>query len=353
MSVATATFVYRHRKTIGGAALGFFALIVIMASGGLFIKESPGGVGNIGDFSGVADVPPEVMRWEPTIRQYAKEFGVEQYVPVMLAMMAQESGGVGNDPMQSSEGAFNTKYCKEMNCIQDPIYSIWAGVQEFKDVLTRSGGDIPLGLQSYNFGPGFIDYAKGKGGYSVDNALEFSRDKAHLNPGGCKDPNNFRTKVGACYGDYLYAQKIMKRIKQTDPSTGGIAKGSALGDEVFGKIMQEALKYNGWPYLWAGNHPSKGFDCSGITSYVYKVAANITLPRTAQEQYDRTSRISESELKPGDLIFFHTAAYNYVTHVGIYTGGNQMYDSNNSGIGYHDFQNSYWKPKIVGYGRVR
>ncbi|MDR5022746.1 peptidase M23, partial [Bacillus thuringiensis] len=52
------------------------------------------------------------------------------------------------------------------------------------------------------FGEGFISYALAKGGYSEETAIEFSRSKNHLNPDGCKDPNNFRTKVNACYGDY-------------------------------------------------------------------------------------------------------------------------------------------------------
>ena len=60
----------------------------------------------------VMNVSPDVLKWEPTIRKYAKEFGVEPFVALMLAQMMQESGGRGSDPMQSSEGAFNTKYCK-------------------------------------------------------------------------------------------------------------------------------------------------------------------------------------------------------------------------------------------------
>ncbi|MGG4545416.1 hypothetical protein ABEV10_20375 [Bacillus velezensis] len=53
------------------------------------------------------------------------------------------------------------------------------------------------------FGEGFISYALAKGGYSEETAIEFSRSKNHLNPGGCSDPNNFRTKVNACYGDFV------------------------------------------------------------------------------------------------------------------------------------------------------
>lgn len=105
----------------------------------------------------VMNVSPEVLKWEPTIRKHAKAFGVEPFVALMLAQMMQESGGRGSDPMQSSEGAFNTKYCKSPNCITDPDYSIWAGVQEFKHAIERAGvtspGDmdhIKTALQAYN-----------------------------------------------------------------------------------------------------------------------------------------------------------------------------------------------------------
>ncbi|PED84671.1 lytic transglycosylase, partial [Bacillus cereus] len=100
-----------------------------------------------------------------------------------------------------------------VGCIKDPNISIEAGVQEFKDVLAKANGDIALALQSYNFGSGFISYALAKGGYSEETAIAFSREHARENPAGCSDPNNFRTKVGACYGDYTYVSKILKYYK--------------------------------------------------------------------------------------------------------------------------------------------
>ncbi|MBL1639453.1 lytic transglycosylase, partial [Klebsiella pneumoniae] len=100
-----------------------------------------------------------------------------------------------------------------IGCIKDPNISIEAGVQEFKDVLAKANGDIALALQSYNYGPGFISYALAKGGYSEETAIAFSREHAGENPAGCSDPNNFRTKVGACYGDYTYVSKVLKYYK--------------------------------------------------------------------------------------------------------------------------------------------
>ncbi|EOO05026.1 hypothetical protein IAW_05845 [Bacillus cereus str. Schrouff] len=102
-----------------------------------------------------------------------------------------------------SSSCIGVKGNARVGCIKDPNISIEAGVREFKDVLGKANGDIALALQSYNFGEGFISYALAKGGYSEETAIEFSRSKNHLNPDGCKDPNNFRTKVNACYGDYV------------------------------------------------------------------------------------------------------------------------------------------------------
>ncbi len=95
--------------------------------------------------------------------------------------MMQESGGRGLDPMQCSEGSFNTKYPKQPNGITDPEYSISCGVQEIKSCLERAGvknpldmENIKLALQSYNYGNGYLEWAKARGGYTLANAAEFS-----------------------------------------------------------------------------------------------------------------------------------------------------------------------------------
>lgn len=160
---------------------------------------------------GTANVSAEVLKWEPTVRKYAQQFEVEPYVPLMLALMQQESGGRGNDPMQASEGAFNTRYPNGPNGIQDPDYSIWCGVQEFKAAIQRAGvahpGDmdrIKTALQSYNFGPGFFDYVQEKGGkYTKELAISFSQMMYQKLKGTgmyrCVRPE--MVPLAACYGD--------------------------------------------------------------------------------------------------------------------------------------------------------
>ena len=97
--------------------------------------------------------------------------------------MMQESGGLGLDPMQSSEGAFNTRFPRQPNGITDPAYSIECGVQEIKACLVSAEVETPvdmerikLALQGYNYGNGYIPWAKEKdGGYTPANANRIFR----------------------------------------------------------------------------------------------------------------------------------------------------------------------------------
>lgn len=74
-------------------------------------------------------------------------------------------------------------------------------------------------------------------------------------------------------------------------------------DEMVQIVMNEALKYEGFPYVFGGDNPNTSFDCSGLTQWSYR-KAGINLPRTAQQQYNVTEHIPLSEAKPGDLVFF-------------------------------------------------
>jgi len=85
-------------------------------------------------------------------------------------------------------------------------------------------------------------------------------------------------------------------------------------------VVALASRYLGVPYVYGGSSP-RGFDCSGLTQYVYGLLG-ISLPRTAQAQYNATTHISRSSARPGDLVFFFSGGG--VSHVGIYIGGNMM-----------------------------
>lgn len=119
-------------------------------------------------------------------KKYAKQYGISEYVELIKAVMMQEGGGKSLDPMQAAEGSFNTRYPHKPNGIQDPEYSIKCGVRELKAALISAGVENPidmerikLALQGYNFGNGYISWAKTNyGGYSHANAVEFSTQQA-------------------------------------------------------------------------------------------------------------------------------------------------------------------------------
>ncbi len=99
--------------------------------------------------------------------------------------------------------------------------------------------------------------------------------------------------------------------------------GSAKGTSV----LAVAARYIGVPYVYGGTSPI-GWDCSGATGYIYR-QIGVSLPRTANEQMLSSTRVSRSEAKPGDLVFFTSGGRAY--HVGIYAGNNMMYDAQRTG----------------------
>jgi len=101
------------------------------------------------------------------------------------------------------------------------------------------------------------------------------------------------------------------------------SSGSARGSS----IIAIAARYVGVPYVYGGTTPAH-WDCSGATSYIYR-QVGINIPRTANEQLLASGRVSRSEAKPGDLVFFLSGGRAY--HVGIYAGGNMMYDAGRTG----------------------
>ncbi len=110
-------------------------------------------------------------------------------------------------------------------------------------------------------------------------------------------------------------------------------------------VLAIAARYVGIPYRYGGTTPA-GFDCSGFTQYVYK-QIGVSLPRTAQSQMNAATRISRSQAKPGDLVF--VVGGGTTGHVGIYAGGNMMYDSPRSGKSLS--KRSIWTSSVV-FGRV-
>ena len=131
--------------------------------------------------------------------------------------------------------------------------------------------------------------------------------------------------------------------------------GEALTDEKFRKMITEAEKYLGYPYVWGGSSPSTSFDCSGFVSWVINHCGNgwNVGRQTANGLMGKCDIFPKSEAKPGDLIFFQKT-YNTsgASHVGIYVGNGMMIHCGNP-ISYASIETSYWRQHYYCMGRIR
>lgn len=131
--------------------------------------------------------------------------------------------------------------------------------------------------------------------------------------------------------------------------------GEALTDEKFRKMITEAEKYLGYPYVWGGSSPSTSFDCSGFVSWVINHCGNgwNVGRQTANGLMGKCDIIQKSEAKPGDLIFFQKT-YNTsgASHVGIYVGNGMMIHCGNP-ISYASIETNYWRQHYYCMGRIR
>lgn len=318
----------------------FGALFVLLFFVAVIFSDEENGGSNI-NYDGVS-VSAEVLAYKPIVEKYAKEYGISEYVNYLLAIMQVESGGTLQDVMQSSESIglpANTLSSEE---------SIKQGCKYFAALLKTAKSkacDINTVIQSYNYGGGFIDYVAGQGKkYSFQLAENFANEKSggskvkYDNPIAVKENGGWKYS----YGNMFYVLLVSEYITS-----------EKFDDSTVQAIMNEALKYEGWKYVYGGYNPTTSFDCSGLIQWCYG-KAGINLPRTAQEQYDDTQHISLSEAKAGDLVFFHSTydAGTYITHVGIYQGNNRMYHAGNP-IGYTDITSTYWQEHLASAGRIK
>ena len=225
----------------GGAASILVIVIVVLIGCGAAI------FGSQDESTETLPLSAEVEAYEPVIRKYAKQYGIPDYVLLIQAVMMQESGGRGNDPMQASECGYNTQYPRTPGGITDPEYSISVGIQNLADCLQTAGAESPidldhiqLALQGYNFGSGYITWALQKyGEYSRANAVEFSMKMAE--------------QMGwNSYGDKQYVPHVLRYYP-----IGKVFYTPEDGDAIVDVALSQVGNVGGEPYWsWYGftNH---------------------------------------------------------------------------------------------------
>lgn len=255
-----------------------------------------------------------VTKYYETISKYCKKYGITDFVALVEAVMQQESGGSGGDPMQCSESPYNTKYPNTPNAITDPDYSIEIGVKSLANCLKmaecNSADDmsgISLALQGYNFGNGYISWAKSRGGYSADNALEFSKieiSKLHTSSYG---DINYVSHVLRYYDEFkntvsdigVFLFPILKSNftissgfgERTDPITGGTefhkgidlaaSKGTPIHASASGTVIY--AQFASHPYSGYGNLVIIRNSSSLVTMYGHCSELLVSAGQTVQQ----------------------------------------------------------------------
>ena len=332
------------------AAGGWIAVVIIMIV--VLLGSAVAMFGGGSESNTYTQVSAEVEAYDPLIRQYAKQYGIPEYVELIKAVMMQESGGRGLDPMQAAEGSFNTKYPHEPNGIKDPEYSIQCGVQELKAALTSADVESPidmerikLALQGYNFGNGYISWAKSKyGGYSYANAVEFSTQQAQ--------------RLGwDGYGDTQYPAHVLRYYPYGRAFTAGSNQG--IVEVALTQIGNEG----GQPYWsWYG-FDSRVEWCACFVSWCADQCGYIDsglIPKFAgcidgANWFKSNNRWNDRNYEPkaGDIIFFDWEGDGTTDHVGIVEkceNGTVYTVEGNSGDACRQRQYTVGSRNIYGYG---
>ena len=330
----------------GGWIAVVIILIVVLL--GCAVSLFGGGSGS----NAYTPVSAEVEAYEPFIQKYAKQYGIPEYVELIKAVMMQESGGRGLDPMQAAEGSFNTRYPHEPNGIKDPEYSIECGVQELKAALISAEVENPIdmehikfALQGYNFGNGYISWAKTNyGGYSYANAVEFSTMQA--------------ARLGwDSYGDTQYPAHVLLYYPYGRAFTSG-------GNQAIVEVALTQLGNEGGQPYWSWY----GFDgrvewCACFVSWCADQCGYIEsgiIPKFAgcvdgANWFKGNGQWQDRNYEPqaGDIIFFDWEGDGETDHVGIVEkceNGVIYTVEGNSGDACKQNQYSVGSSSIYGYG---
>lgn len=294
-----------------GAVGGGIALLLVLMLGII------GGVALSGSSSSAEPLSAEVLAYTSTIQKYASQYGIPEYVQSLQAIMMQESGGRGSDPMQSSECPFNTRFPNSPGAITDPEYSIEVGVQYYAACVQEAGCENPydmdklkLSWQGYNYGNGYISWALRKfGGYSAENALQFSQEQA-------------ASHGWSGYGDPEYVPHVQRYY------AGGNIFGGLFGNDQIVTIAKAQLGNEGGQKFWSWY----GFQgrvewCACFVSWCANEAGYIesgVIPKFSgcvdgENWFKGRSQWQDKNYTPssGDIIFFDWEGEGTTDHVGI------------------------------------
>ncbi len=173
---------------------------------------------------------------------------------------------------------------------------------------------------------------------------------------GNKQQVSVPTTVSAAYAKVKFQitktvkEQHVKQLRKKTSTKKVTTRGGSQATST--RLLEVALRLEGSPYRSGGTTP-KGFDCSGFTRYVFKIALGVDIPHSSAAQYSLGTGLSRDELVPGALVFFNTNGSG-VSHVGIYMGDNKFINSSSSeGVSIDSLNSGYWGSRYVGARLVK
>ena len=328
----------------GGAFLLVFILIAGIIAGAAFSSSSENS----------ESLSDEVLAYTSVMQQYASQYGIPEYVSAIQAIMMQESGGRGTDPMQCSESPYNTRFSHSPGSITDPNYSIEVGVQTFADCISQAGCSSPqdmdklkLAWQGYNYGNGYIVWALQRGGYTEANALQFSQEQA-------------ASHGWSSYGDPEYVPHVMRYY------SGGSLFAGLFGSQQIVSVAMGQIGNSGGQKFWSWY----GFDsrvewCACFVSWCADQSGLIasgnvpkfSLCRDGVSWFQGKNKWQSGGTTPtaGMIIFFDWDHDGTSDHVGIvekYEGGRVYTIEGNSSDQVRQRNYAVDYASIIGYGVI-
>ena len=332
-------FQIRRLVGIGTFGIAIIVLIFLISMFAALSEDSPIETSSL-------PLSEDVLNHRNTIKKYADKYDMNQYISLIEAVMMQESGGKGNDPMQASECSYNQKYPQKPNGISDPDYSIESGVKYLSECLkkakVKNNGDtkqISLALQGYNYGPAYIDWAvEYFGGYTKANATVYS------------DEMKAKLKINT-YGDVNYVQHVLQYYH--------------VG-EIVPIAISQVGNVGGKPYwTWYG-YPHRVEWCACFVSWVLNeaglleqgIAPKFSNCEAGIKWFKEHKKWKGREVipEPSYIIFFDYNQDGTSDHVGIVekVEANMVYTIEGNSVGDECRQQSYALNSIyiVGFGEV-
>ena len=142
---------------------------------------------------------------------------------------------------------------------------------------------------------------------------------------------------------FLVESGVINQIEQLRQNVSDTASG----------LVVNAMGLLGVPYRAGGTNEATGFDCSGFVRTIFERSIGLVLPRRARDQAEVTQNVDVKDLKPGDLVFYHTLRQAF-SHVGIYIGDGKFIHSPRPGhqVRIEDMRDAYWAKRFDGARRV-